>query len=186
MSDSYQTIVDVEATSGQATTLAEIVPDWLVAHGILLAGQGNTDPGPGDHAPGPAYHRVVADSLSRNRPDGMEVITGRNVFQSDVAEHIVCPHCATTTTLVANDGDPTEAWIELSNTIGNWYEGGDDTYQCGRCAKSVRLNEWRWFPPWGFGHLGFRFWNWPELDDAFVSELSRLLDHRVVHTYGKL
>jgi hypothetical protein len=55
-----------------------------------------------------------------------------------------------------------------------------------QCRQAVGLNDWIWHPPWGFGCLGFTFWNWPELRPQFVADVSRRLDHRVVRAHGKL
>jgi hypothetical protein len=48
------------------------------------------------------------------------------------------------------------------------------------------LNDWRWQPPWGFGHPGFEFWNWPPLAQGFTAEVGRRLGHRTVLAAGKL
>jgi hypothetical protein len=48
------------------------------------------------------------------------------------------------------------------------------------------LNDWRWQPPWGFGYLGFEFWNWPPLSQGFIAEVGRRLGHRTVLVAGKL
>lgn len=52
------------------------------------------------------------------------------------------------------------------------------------CGRVVGLNDWRWQPPWGFGYLGFKFWNWPPLAQGFIAEAGRRLGHRTVLVAG--
>ena len=47
-------------------------------------------------------------------------------------------------------------------------------------------NDWAWSPPWGFGHLGIKFWNWPLLTGEFRAEVADLLGHRTVYPRGKV
>jgi hypothetical protein len=42
------------------------------------------------------------------------------------------------------------------------------------------------YPPWGFGNLGFKFWNWPPLLPRFVKEVEEQLGNEVVFVYGKI
>jgi hypothetical protein len=139
--------------------------------------------GPG-HAPGPRYLAAVTDAdphLLTLRTNGVQVITGRTVFFSMGADQVSCPHCGQVTTL---DGTP--EWQELSNTIGVWYDGGSGEQPCRGCGRTVGLNDWTWSPPWGFGHFGLEFWNWPELSPRFLAEVSHRLGHRTVYPCGKM
>ncbi|MFL6055146.1 MAG: hypothetical protein ACJ72W_19875, partial [Actinoallomurus sp.] len=120
------------------------------------------------------------------RPNGLQVITGRTVFYSMGAKQITCPHSDMAIHFDLDSGQPGNAWETVSATIDTWYSGGSDTHSCPTCGRSAGLNEWRWEPPWGFGYLGFEFWNWPPLTDDFVTDVSRQLGHRVVCPYGKL
>ncbi len=68
-----------------------------------------------------------------------------------------------------------------------WYEGDDAvTFPCPDCGKPERLVDWAGEFPWGFGNLGFTFWNWPPLSASFVREVTELLGHRSVLVRGKL
>ncbi|GAB3889522.1 hypothetical protein GCM10029964_059340 [Kibdelosporangium lantanae] len=175
MGDHFQRIVDVEATEAQAPGLAAVVVEWLVDRGVVRAEV--TDCALGDgHAPGPEYAVAVTEpdpGLVDLRTNGLEVAVGRQVFFSaDVSQWIACPHCAV-------DFDSDEA-------IRTWYLHGTDTHPCPVCGRLVALNDWRWEPPWGFGCLGFTFWNWSPLRDDFVADVAGLLGHRVVRPYGKM
>jgi hypothetical protein len=165
----FQTIVDVEAGAGEADELADAVLDWLFETGIV--------PSPG--------------CVSRNEvsTEGLVVVTRRHVFYSMTGEdEITCPHCGQMTSLDCDDdGRPVGVWQELLDTIGEWHDGGRGDRPCPSCGNSVGLNDWTWSPPWGFGHLGFTFWNWDKLlSSQLKADVSRLLGHRTVHPYGKL
>jgi hypothetical protein len=70
--------------------------------------------------------------------------------------------------------------------VDAWHKDGDGLFTCPACEKPVGLNGWNWEPAWGFGDLGFTFWNWPPLKAGFVAEFSRRLEHRIVSPAGKL
>lgn len=181
MGDWFQTIADVEATPDEADPLATVVMDWLVASGVVTAASTDCvlDEGLG-HAPGSRYAEVVVapdPALHALSVNGALAIRGRKVFDAGQGgvDHVSCPHC----------GAEAE-WDGLSGAIGAWYEGGNGVHRCTGCLRTVGLNDWRWEPPWGFGHLGFTFWNWPTLRPEFVAEVSARLGHRVVCIAGKL
>lgn len=189
MGDWFQTIADVEATPNEAERLVAAVLAWLVESGIVLAE--TTDCALSDlgHAPGPRYATAVVEAdpgLLTSRTNGVEFITGRTVFYSMGAEHVMCPHCGQLAALTDERGNPNDAWHALSDTIGVWFDGGRGEHPCPGCGHLVGLNEWTWSPPWGFGHLGITFWNWPQLNPSFLSEVSQRLGHRTVHPCGKM
>lgn len=143
----------------------------------------------GRHAPAPNYASVVTNPDPRLRSlstNGLQVTTMRTVFYSSESEQIICPRCAATTRLLSDRGQPNENWEKVSEAIGTWHSGDGDDLACPGCGRSAGLNEWRWTPPWAFGHFGLTFWNWPPLTDDFVTALSHHLGHRTVRPYGKL
>src|SRR5439155_27036666 len=75
MSDSYQTIADVDAAADEAETLAADMVGWLAARGVVAA----------ERTPGPRYVDAVMEAnpmLPRTRPNELEVVTGRSVFNA--------------------------------------------------------------------------------------------------------
>ena len=160
MGDRFQAIVDVEATAGEADALADRMLSWFLETGVLLS-----------------YEEVYRNESTL---DGLEVATTRTVFYSlDDEPSLSCPRCGWGTTA--------QRWPAVDEAISRWYEGGPDSLVCQGCGRGAGLNDWRWSPPWGFGYLGFTFWNWPEaLSPAFLAEVSARLGHRTVHPYGKL
>jgi predicted RNA-binding Zn-ribbon protein involved in translation (DUF1610 family) len=185
VSEWFQTIADVEATAEEAEGLAAAALAWLVESGIVVAEETDcTLDGPG-HAPGPNYATAVTHpdpNFLTLHENGLSVVTGQTVFFSMGADEVTCPQCGQVTPLEHDD----DAWQALADTIGVWYDGGSGDHPCPACGKAVGLNEWTWSPPWGFGYLGLKFWNWPELSPQFLAEVSRRLGHRTVHPCGKM
>ncbi|MFF5371729.1 hypothetical protein [Streptomyces sp. NPDC013187] len=59
---------------------------------------------------------------------------------------------------------------------------------CPVCAQQVPLPDWTWTDDYfAFAHLGFEFWNWPEVTPEFRARVRALLDgHRTAYVWGKL
>jgi len=168
LGSNFQTIADVEATAEEADELADALLAWLIETGVVPS----------------------AGCVSRNEvtTEGLEIVTGRNVFSSLTGDWwVTCPHCAWSTDPEdTRIGDSVGAWQDLQDTISGWHAGGSDQVRCPNCRRDVGLNDWGWSPPWGFGYLGFTFWNWPTFSPEFLAEVSERLGHRTVHPYGKL
>ncbi len=190
MGDWFQTIVDVEATAQEAEALADATVTWLVDARIIAAEASDCVLGGAGHAPGTGYLAAVSEAdpyLLTSRTNGVEIITGQAVFYSMGAETVGCPHCRQAVALSDEHGHPNAAWHELSDSIDAWFsESGDGRRPCPTCRADVGLNDWAWSPPWGFGYLGLKFWNWPPLKPQFLTEVSRRLGHRTVHPFGKV
>lgn len=187
MGEWFQTIVDVDATAAEAPDLAAATLDWLVQQDIVMATATDCVLAGVGHAPGPNYASIVTTPdprLHTLRTNGLHVIVQRTVFHSSEPRLVTCPRCTAVTEFGFTG--PDEQWEHMSAAIGIWYDGGGDSYTCPTCRQPTGLNELRWDPPWGFGYLGFKFWNWPQLKDTFVAELSRRLGHRTVTPRGKL
>lgn len=179
MGDWFQTIADVEATADEAPRLADALVSWLIETGVVPADRTDWIPGSGE----------VDEPRRRALNDGhghLAVTVGRSVFFSGWASTVTCPHCRRLIELDDSRGQPTQAWHELSDAISAWYDAGVGTFPCRNCEQAVGLNDWDWHPPWGFGYLGFTFWNWPELHPQFLAAVSHRLNHRVIRAYGKL
>jgi hypothetical protein len=73
----------------------------------------------------------------------------------------------------------------MAGAIEAWHVGHGFA-SCRACQHQLALNDWIWEPAWGFGYLGFEFWNWPTITDSFVETLSNRLGHRIVVVRGKL
>lgn len=161
----YQHIADVDAGADEALALGESVAQWLVSAEILVP----TDV-PSEYEAGPRGVEMLAEP-DDVRGYRMTLVTERTVFHPGayIGDDIGCPHCGELVEL--ND---------ITETVGQWYDGGDGLHGCTGCARSVHLNDWQWDPSWAFGHLGFTFESWPPLRPGFVQDIATRLGHRVV------
>lgn len=185
MGDRFQTIVDLDASPADAEALAHRVVEWLVAEGIVLADRTDCVLGrPLGHPPGPHWERAVSDDGDHEPWDGLAVHTGSTGFTSgaDMPGAAVCPHCRAVTAL---DDD---VWPRFSTAMQAWYETGGASVTCPACAAAVAVPEWGWDEsPLAFGHLGFEFWNWPDLTEDFHTRLAARLDgHRTAYLWGAI
>jgi len=184
MGEWYQTIVDKDATDEEAEALASSVIEWLISEGIIEPTQ--TDCVLGDdlgYPPGPNHRRAADAGLG---PDylygfgwnGMHVVTGRSVFYvTGVETELICSACAQRCQI-------TDEWHDA---VSEWYEQqGPGILACPHCGYQRPITKWQHDPPWGFGYLGFKFWNWPTFETSFIEEVSKQLGHKVVVVEGKL
>ncbi len=79
-----------------------------------------------------------------------------------------------------------QPWDEVEPSVSDWHAGGTGIRRCSACGRWCGLNDWNWDPPWGLGCLGFEFWGWWPLTDAFIAEVAGLLEHRVAVPYGRI
>ncbi|WP_031478801.1 hypothetical protein [Streptomyces bicolor] len=193
MGDHFQTIVDLEAGPQQAPRLAERVLEWLVAEGIVLAERTDCVLGPPlGHPPGPNWQRAVGPDDADGDPwDGLAVYTERTVFHGGQGgpEAVTCPRCGTTTRLITDQWELIDAaWAPFREAISAWHKAGEAMVDCPACAEAVPLPDFTWADDYfAFAHLGFEFWNWPELTPEFRTRISELLDgHRLADLWGKL
>jgi hypothetical protein len=197
MGDTYETIVDADATADEAAVLARRVVEDLIRRGIIVAERTDSVLGSDDgtgYPPGPnaedAVEPHVHDDRCRDLPhldfrqlwtNGLGVRVGRRVFYSMTGEQaLVCRHCGSCIDL---DTFPPA----LDEALNEWTaEMGTGQFACPRCKVSDPIAVWTWDPPWAFSCLGFTFWNWPPLSTSFVRDVSALLGHRAVVVRGKL
>ncbi|MFJ3582735.1 hypothetical protein ACIPPS_10930 [Streptomyces sp. NPDC090127] len=196
MGTTYQTVVDLDATPGEAPTLAVVALDRLVALGIVRAERTDCVVGaPLGHPPGPRWASAVTYE-DWEPSEGLRIEVGRTVFHSgqDGAEYAVCPHCATRTRFSAggaqDDGEAIDdrGWMPFRAAMSAWHATGAATVTCRHCGTPGDLPSWGWSDDaYAFAHLGFEFWNWPEFDPRFLATFSEALGgHRVVRVWGKL
>lgn len=184
MGDWFQIVVDQEALPKEADVLARKICDWLFTMEIiqdklqdcvLSEGSGMGYP------PGENYRIVTCDDVHWDirslRTNGLVPIIGRTVFHSGQGGATVsCPECR-------QIEEETGVWI---SAVDEWYKGNAGILQCSNCKQSKPITEWKFDPAWGFGYLGFKFWNWPFLKTQFIEQIEQQLHHKVVVVRGKL
>jgi len=191
MGDHFQTLVDLDATAADAQELAIRALAWLVDEGIVSPERTDCVLGAREgNPPGAQWANAVIEP-DWAPSDGLKIETERTVFwggQGD-AQYAKCPQCAGQTTFYTESWDYIEGSRDaFSAAMEVWHETGEATVTCQDCAKASALSSWRWADDYfAFGYLGFEFWNWPEFDPRFLTDLARVLgDHQVVRVWGKL
>ena len=182
MSDSYISIVPEQVEKAKANKLAEKVVNWLISRKIIKAELTDCTLGNDGHEPDENFKEVVEDEkywwfidLDTN---GLEVITEKYVFHNggNGLEEITCPNCKTN--IIETDwGEAVDEWVK---------ETGLDKVTCPNCQEARSITEYNFEPAWGFGELGFTFWNWQELKEDFIKEIEALLNSKVKLIYGRL
>ncbi|MEU6476636.1 hypothetical protein ABZ858_07045 [Streptomyces sp. NPDC047017] len=177
MGDCFQTIVDIDASPGEAEALGARVVAWLVAEQIVLAEQTYEMFGKPVYSPGPRWDDVTERRVPGGC-DGLTAVTGPSVFWGSLGADAspVCPRCSSPAT--------DAPWPEAVHT---WQTAGAATLRCPTCGCPVPLPEWCWTDDsFAFAHLGFEIWNAARLRPGFVAEFGRVLGHRIRTVAGKL
>jgi hypothetical protein len=196
MSDSFEMLVDIDATAQEAEPLASAVVDRLRNLG-LISGSLNSDCvlGKMEYRPGPA----VPDSYVLEPREGRfwelhtcgvepKIGRGFNMWAlGPVCGGLTCPSCRFHV-------QPFDA--ELGDVVGaainEWLEQtGPALVRCPRCHQQLSIAEWECKPPLGFGNLSFKFWNWPPLDSSswkidIAAIVRDCTGHTIVRTYGHI
>jgi len=110
--------------------------------------------------------------------NSLEIQTGRTVFYADGREFdsIACPNCGENN-LECDWSTLFSQWIQ-DPTTADW--------QCKNCGTSNAISEYQFEPKWALGNLGFTFWNWPRLNDAFIERLEVLVGKKIEKVEGKI
>jgi hypothetical protein len=194
MGDTFQNIVDVEATDEEAGPLGQRLLRWLIESCIVVEMPSESVLGADfGYGPGPQHAAAVTatdESVLRLRTNGLHLIDGRYIYDcgQEGVGPVGCPWCGERDVLQ----DPetyrmNDRWDDLSEAFDRWLRGGDGELDCLHCRQVVGLKQWRWEEPvFAFGSLGVCIWNWAPLADAFVADVARVLGHRVVVNGGKL
>lgn len=196
MSDNFEMLVDVDATPSEAEAVPQAVIRRFRELG-LITGNANEECvlGGTGYLPGPA----VAESYELAEHEypffemvtrGVEPMIGRsfNVWAlGGSCEGFTCPDCRA-------DIEPFHRPFSdaIGQALGEWLgEAGPALVSCPECGKERPITEWQCTPPFGFGNVSFRFWNWPPLDSpAWKIDIARIVrevtGHRIVKTVGHI
>lgn len=191
MGNHFQTLVDLDATQADASSVAARGLEWLVGEGIVRAERTGCVLGaPLGHPPGPLWAKAVGHE-DWEPSDGLNIETGRTVFQGGQGDAMfaVCPHCAERVDLYTDEWDLIEsAWAPFGKAMDVWHDTGRADVTCPRCRRAGDLTTWTWdHDYYAFGYLGFEFWDWPEFSPAFLTRFTHALGgRRTVLVAGKL
>jgi hypothetical protein len=195
MSDSFEMLVDIDATPSEADAVAGAVLDRFRELG-LITGEANSDCVLGGigYRPGSAVAELYELGEREGKfwelvTCGVEPAIGRSLNMwalGPVCEEFSCAACGVKIEPLS------DALDEIAKAIVEWQEeSGPALVACPKCQQKYAVTQWQCKPPLGFGNLSFRFWNWPPLDlrswKIDIPELVReVTGHTVVQTYGHL
>jgi Zn ribbon nucleic-acid-binding protein len=179
MGDWFQTIVDVDATLSEAEEIATHIVDWLIELEVIEPTQQDCVLGSDLGYPPRKFELVVEQPdhhLHKVLSNGLQVSIGRRVFYTGQSgSTITCPSC---------NAHAPDKWTDAVN---EWYKNeGAALLECIECGNVEPVTDWVFNPAWGFGNLGFTFWNWPPLKKSFLDEFVERIGHRTVFIADKL
>jgi hypothetical protein len=167
-------LVEVSLTAAEASVRAPVVAEWLLGRGVIVV-NALRDPlmAPSEVQAGP-WSSFVCSGPVGGVNSGVDVVVGRRVHHAGGNyEPPACPGC----------GAPFDDHHSL---VGPWLHSGvEPSARCASCGLSVLAGDL--VGRWSFhvGELAVVFHNWPELDPAFVTELSAVLGPRVREVAGR-
>lgn len=166
MSDSFISIVPDKIDNTRVKGIADKVIDQLVQRGIIKRELTDCTLGDKGHAPGDNFKDAIEgddSGLKTLLTNGLEIITTRQVFHNggNGLYEITCPDC-NANIIEADWGKALDEWTN---------ETGLNKIVCPQCNIEHSITDYNFDPTWGFGTLGFTFWNWPDLKEDFKMKL---------------
>jgi hypothetical protein len=197
MGDSYEALIDCQATQGDAELMRSLIVECLSESDLIvpvlsadcvLDGEGY----PASPRCAAAYPLEQGEgALHPNefwtlRTNGVEIYCGPwiNMFGFHMFDCAECPHCQ------HRYGE--DFLAELNPMIDAFSSAGVlPTVTCAGCSAHVRLHDWRCEPHLGFVNLAIVFYNWPPLDDdGWKLNVSGIIEAKLgrplVRTYGRI
>jgi hypothetical protein len=181
MGDWFQNLVAPDIAAAEAQAVGGRMLAWLVAEEIVSAETRDCVLGDdAGHPPGLKYAKATGETdphLLSLWTNGLAAITKRTVFHSGQGGfQLVCSACQSMF-------EPPDRW---GDAVDEWFkQTGRGTLACPVCGVFQSIEQWQHDPPWAFGELGFTFWNWPQITQAFVDAFEKRLGSRIVHVCGK-
>ena len=183
MSDQHIAICALNLTEEEAETCKDKVINYLVSREIILPTKSHcimSETGTG-YPPGPKFIQASwfdkeqpqiinanYEDFSKRTVNGLEVLCGRQGVYNASGDWSdkQCPDCKLKS---AQDKDWSEAVTE-------WLEHkGEGLLTCPHCGSTASVSQWYFYNDMLLGNLIFQFWNWPELSDEFIADLSDVL-----------
>lgn len=180
MSDTFISVIP-QVAKGDVENLSDKIVNHLVQKGIIQKSLTDCTLGKPGHAPGDNFRLAIEDDdcgLDNLRTNGLEVINERQVFHNggNGLDEITCPNC--NANIIESDwGDKLDAWVN---------ETGEDKITCNQCNAVHSVAEYNFKPTWSFGNLGLTFWNWPELNQKFITEVEEVTGSKVAVVRGRI
>lgn len=196
MSDSYQALIDCEATPEQAEALARDAVGILSSSGLILPNLSSDCVLEGlGHPAGPRCADLYTVKTTGRLPglrfwtlrtSGVEVHATRWVNDWGFTQFggAVCPHCGS---------ESAENFLDDVVPLVQAYmnSGVVPSLPCHSCHAASSIHEWKCDPPLGFVNFALVFWNWPRFESKnwqvnVRDLLQEQLKRRLVPTFGHL
>ncbi len=181
MSDIHSSIVPVGISKAEVIEKMDRVIKYLVSQEIISSEQTDSVLGSDlGYPPAKNYGLVMQEGneyLLELRTNGLGIKTGRNVYYADGIYALNCPNCKS---------DMLET--DWSAALDEWMsESPNDQVVCPECNQFHSVSELVFSPNWGFGEIGFTFWNWGRpFNQIFIDEMEKVLGCKTTVIYGKL
>jgi hypothetical protein len=194
MSDSFELLIDHDASPDNAAQIGKSITDTLIAQQIVLPSansicvlNGNGFP------PGPRLQELYCVSKNEGRfwdllTNGVKLHTERyvNFFGFPVYEHSACPTCHER---FANNSSLMDRIYDCVAFFVN--DGRLECIYCPSCAAQIRCDHWISVPDIGFCHLAIEFWNWPPFSSdgwkiSIPDLLSGVTGRNLAQSWGRL
>lgn len=165
MSDSYELLIDHDASPENAGAIGKTLIGALIVEGILLPDPNSECVLTGEgFPPGPRLREIYTGGDHEVRywdvlkTIGVKVHTDRyvNFFGFPVFEYSSCPTCHQR---FSGDHSVMDGIFECVGSFIN--DDRLDDIECPACRARIRCDRWIAVPDIGFCHLAVEFWNWP-------------------------
>ncbi len=178
MSDSFITLVPLEIDNQKPEELAVKLIAYLQQKKIIQSELSNKIFSTPGYKPDTNFKETLKSyDLYLTSINGLEVRLGRQVFDNggNGLEHVNCPHC--------NFNIISTNWTDA---VQEWYDGKNGIIKCELCQQNTSIIEYDFQPKWGFGELGFTFWNCPQFKEEFIVDIENLLESKIEIVFGRL
>lgn len=168
MSESYQVLIDHDASPSEASAVADTIREALLAERIIRP-EANSDcvlTGVG-YPPGPRLAQIYTYRERELRywdmldTIGVKLHQDRyiNFFGFPVFEYSKCPACKDR---FSGDHPVMEAIYDCVGVFIN--DERLEPITCPSCSEIISCDRWISAPDLGFCHVAVEFWNWPAFD----------------------
>ncbi len=201
MSDNYITICPAKEVENSEELGLKILK-WLQAKEIIENELSDCILSTSKKGYKPANKHVDAigfdENILRLQVCGLEITTEREVFNAGAFNpftKLECPHCKTNRFEGITPQDfytenCTEEQLDRFNSVfpefDKWSNNESASLTCPNCLIESDLTNYKTDGSIAFSNLGFTFWNWADLKEEFLKELTTEIGMDIVRMNGHL
>jgi hypothetical protein len=201
MSDNYITICPVNEVENPKK-LSEKIIKWLQSNEIIanelsdcILNMKNKGYKPGNkHVDAIGYN----ENITRLKVCGLEIKTEREVFNAgafSIMTKLECPNCDKNRFegITPQDFFTDNCTAEQLNRFHSvfpefdkWSNKEKASLTCHHCAVASHLTDYKTDHSIAFSNLGFTFWNWPDLKEAFLMDFKTEIGLDIIRMNGHI